>query len=169
MKTFGVDKVWHFVGSAALVLAAYLFQMFFGRPKRPAEDYRLLLAAGFSLSVGIVKEVMDATNVFPWCDGDCKFDGWDLLVDLNGVTAAVLYIIAGRNLCCSYQEQPQDDLTVASTVAPLEEEKENENTGNEQGQEQWKASTNNDANGDGGYAENCGTNAESTIIPIETL
>lgn len=144
-----MDKVWHFVGSAALVVAAYLYQLFFSRPDRP-EDYRLMFAAGFSLAVGIGKEVIDATNVLPWCDGDCKFDGWDLLVDLNGVTVAILYIIAGRNLCCSCREQrTQDDSTAASTVAPLEEEKENENAGNvedplnrvEQGHEQWKPPT----------------------------
>jgi len=125
---FGMDKVYHFIASAAIVVAAYLLQLYVA--PRQCEDYRLLFAAWFSLSIGITKEILDAAKVWSWCgvDHDCFFDGWDLLVDLNGVTAAVLYIIGVRNCCCAAPNaaarQVRDDATVASTVAPPEDEKE---------------------------------------------
>lgn len=125
MQTFGTDKVLHFAGSAALVVAAYLFQLRYScccekqsQRRHTKDDYRLLYAAGFSLGIGLLKEFVDATNLLPWCNGDCVFDLWDLLVDLNGVTAALLLVIAVRNCCCHQQQEDvaEDAGTVASTV-----------------------------------------------------
>ena len=156
MKTFGNDKILHFAVSAVLVIAAYLYQLRYQcglrsccRKRRTAhtsnennDDFRLLYAAVFSMAIGFIKEILDATNLLPWCDGECAFDAWDWMVDLNGVTAAVLLIVMVRNLCFHPPDaitgggagDDGDDVTVASTVV-LEngaEHKDDDENDNEQ-------------------------------------
>ena len=131
-----MDEIWHFVGSAALVLLLYLLPVYNcfseqrqSQRRRSPENLRLLLAGTATLAIGMLKEILQATNAFPWChtanqNDICRFDGWNLLFDVNGATAAVLYIIAGRNLCCS---MPQSDAaTVTSTVASMDEDDKDE-------------------------------------------
>ena len=120
-----MEKIWHFIVSAALVLIFYLLQICIcfseqhqsQQRQRFSETFRLLVAGTATLAIGILKEILQATNAFPWCQTDlqddtCRFDGWNILFDVNGVTAAVLYIVAGRNLCRS--TPPRDAATVAS-------------------------------------------------------
>lgn len=102
----------------------------------------MFFAGCLSLAIGFLKEVVDATNLLPWChnsgqyddnysgngnNGDdenyyyCRFDLLDLMVDLNGATGAVLLIILIRFYCCvnkrNHPNSTDDDTTtVASTV-----------------------------------------------------
>lgn len=118
MQTFSNDKVLHFSVSAALVFAAYTAQTVhpccIGR-KWNHEDYRLFFAGAFSLTLGVLKEIMDAVSVkvdMPWCP--CHFDVWDLLVNINGVTAALLLLVALEACRHPKAVAPPCDVTVTS-------------------------------------------------------
>ena len=62
----------------------------------------MFLSALLTVSLGLLKEVLDVSleDGLPWCDrgdmtnDDChKFDIWNILVEINGISAALVTIV----------------------------------------------------------------------------
>jgi hypothetical protein len=118
----------NFMGSAALVWIAYVAQTLVPCctvRKWNYNDYRLLFAAFFSLVVGIGKELTDAILSLKVSSSfraslillRREFDFWDLIIDINGIAAALVWLI----LCLWLTNQCKDSLppcdeTVASSI-----------------------------------------------------
>lgn len=82
-RWFGKDKLQHFFVSAFVTSFAYFV---FHEPLEQSKDKSLYLAGGFSLSVGVGKEVHDLRSK----KGHPSFK--DLVADLFGIGFAVLLI-----------------------------------------------------------------------------
>jgi hypothetical protein len=121
------DKILHFFVSAVLVVLFYLLQTL--RPlsgRLGKNDYRLLFSAIASLCFGILKEILDFVSRYaslPWCNDVCHADFWDVLLNINGITAAILLLIIVHVSFCSRTVQPRiDDETDAATVSEYDTE-----------------------------------------------
>jgi hypothetical protein len=118
----------NFMGSAVLVWIAYVAQTLVPCctiRKWNYNDYRLLFAALFSLVVGVVKEMTDAILSLNMSSSfrtslillRREFDFWDLIIDVNGIAAALVWLI----FCLWVTNQCKDTLppcdeTVASSI-----------------------------------------------------
>jgi hypothetical protein len=118
----------NFMGSAVLVWIAYVAQTLVPCctiRKWNYNDYRLLFAALFSLVVGVVKEMTDAILSLNMSSSfrsslillRREFDFWDLIIDVNGIAAALVWLI----FCLWVTNQCKDNLppcdeTVASSI-----------------------------------------------------
>jgi hypothetical protein len=121
------DKILHFVVSAGLVILFYLLQTL--RPlsgRLGKNDYRLLFSAIASLCFGILKEILDFVSRYaslPWCNDVCHADIWDVLLNINGITVAIVFLIILQLSLCSRSVQPRiDDETDSVTVSEYDAE-----------------------------------------------
>lgn len=56
--------------------------------------FQILLASTLSFLVGGAKEFLDLVwNGWPWCNGVCNADGWDVLANLLGITTGALILV----------------------------------------------------------------------------
>ncbi|KAL3926226.1 MAG: hypothetical protein SGPRY_003394, partial [Prymnesium sp.] len=79
----------HAVACAVATLITYHIARY-RLPDTLAADYPLLSAIGLALSLGVVKEVGDWLQLWPWCERrKCEWDEKDLLWDAVGVWFAL--------------------------------------------------------------------------------
>jgi hypothetical protein len=112
--------------SAALVFVVYAVLTLCSVCRKPYDsiEARLFFSTAFSLVVAALAELSNLLAVpWPWCQSDCGFDAWNLIVSLNGATAAVVALV-GLHLSSEYYCSRRrnsgvgDAATVASTVVP---------------------------------------------------
>ena len=56
--------------------------------------FQILIASTLSFLVGGTKEFLDLVwNGWPWCNGVCNADGWDVLANLVGITTGAILLV----------------------------------------------------------------------------